>query len=61
MPAYTYLQPLTHLMKFYLPQWEVTKVKSLINFDMTLTVLNLQQKRPKGAKTKIQVKELREI
>ena len=46
-------------MKFYLLQWEVTKVKSLINFDMTLTVLNLQQKRPKSATTKIQVKRIK--
>ena len=39
-----------HLMKFYLLQWEVMKVKFLINFNMTLTVLNLHQKnRLKGA------------
>ena len=29
-----------HLMKFYLLQWEVMKVKFLINSNMTLTVLN---------------------
>ena len=46
-------------MKFYLRQWEVTKVNSLMNFDMTLTVLNLQQKRSKGATTKIQVKRIK--
>ena len=46
-------------MKFYLLQWEVAKVKSIMNFDMTLTVLNLQQKRPKGATTKIQVKRIK--
>ena len=40
-------------------QWEVAKVKSLMNFDMTLTVVNLQQKRPKGATTKIQVKRIK--
>ena len=33
-----------HLMKFYLLQWEVMKVKFLINSNMTLTVLNLHQK-----------------
>ena len=46
-------------MKFYLLQWEVAKVKSLMNFDVTLTVLNLQQKRPKVATTKIQVKRIK--
>ena len=30
-----------HLMKFHLLQWEVVKVKFLINSNMTLTVLNL--------------------
>ena len=39
-----------HLMKFYLLQWEVMKVKFLINSNMTLIVLNLHQKnRLKGA------------
>ena len=33
-----------HLMKFDLLQWEVVKVKFLMNFNMTLTVLNLHQK-----------------
>ena len=33
-----------HLMKFHLLQWEVIKVKFLINSNMTLTVLNLYQK-----------------
>ena len=33
-----------HLMKFHLLQWEVTKVKFLINSNMTLTVLNLHRK-----------------
>ena len=46
-------------MKFYVLQWEVAKVKSLINFDMTLTVLDWQQKRPKGATTKIQVNRIK--
>ena len=35
-------------------QWEVAKVKQLLNSNMTLTVLNLHQKTPKGATTKIQ-------
>ena len=46
-------------MKFYQLQWEVAQVKSLMNFDMTLTVLNLQQQRPKFATTKIQVKRIK--
>ena len=34
-----------HLMKFHLLQWEVVKVKFLVNSNiMTLTVLNLHQK-----------------
>ena len=33
-----------HLMKFHLLQWEVIKVKFLINSNMTLTVLNVHQK-----------------
>ena len=32
------------LMKFHPLQWEVVKVKFLINSDMTLTVRNLHQK-----------------
>ena len=35
---------MAHLMKFYLLQWEVMKVKFLINSNRTLTVLNLHQK-----------------
>ena len=46
-------------MKFYLLQWKVAKVKSLMNYYMTSTVLNLQQKRPKVATTKIQVKRIK--
>ena len=34
-----------HLMKYHLLQWEVVKVKFLMNSTMTLTVLNLHQKR----------------
>ena len=33
-----------HLMKFHLLQWEVVKVKFLMNSNMTATVLNLHQK-----------------
>ena len=33
-----------HLMKFHLLQWEVVKVKFLMNSNITLTVLNLHQK-----------------
>ena len=29
-------------------QWEVAKVKQLMNSNMTLTVLNLHQKTPRG-------------
>ena len=36
-------------------------VKQLMTSNMTLTVLNLHQKTPKGATTKIQVKDIREI
>ena len=45
-----------HLMQNHLLPWEVTKVKKLRNYNMTLTVLNLHQKTPKGATTKIQLK-----
>ena len=38
-----------HLMKYHLLQWEVVKVKFLMNSNMILTVLNLHQDRPKGA------------
>ena len=33
-----------HLMKFHLLQWEVIKVKFVIHFNITSTVLNLHQK-----------------
>ena len=49
-------KPVAHLMKYYLLQWEVAKVKPLMNSNITLTVLNLHQKIPKGATTKIRVK-----
>ena len=45
-----------HLMQYHLLQWEVAKVKQLMNSNMTLTVLNLHKKTPKVATTKIQVK-----
>ena len=49
-------KPVAHLMHYHLLQWEVAKVKPLMNSDITLTVLNLHQETPKGATTKIQVK-----
>ena len=48
--------PVAHLVQCHLLKWEVAKVKWLMNSNMTLTVLNLHQKTPKGATTKIQVK-----
>ena len=44
------------LVQYHLLQWEVAKVKWLMNSNTTLIVLNLHQKTPKGATTKIQVK-----
>ena len=49
-------KPAAHLMRYHLLQWEVAKVKWLMNSNMTLRVLNLHQNTPKGATTKIQVK-----
>ena len=49
-------KPVAHLMQYHLLQWEVAKVNRLMNSDITLIVLNLHQKTPKGATTKIQVK-----
>ena len=49
-------KPVTHLMHYNLSQWEVAKVKPVMNSNMTLAVLNLHQNTPKGATTKIQVK-----
>ena len=49
-------KPVAHLMQYHLLQWEVVKVKQLMNSNMTLTVLNLHQKTPKDATTNIQVK-----
>ena len=50
------VKPVAHLMQYHLLQWEVAKAKRLMISDMTLTVLNLHQKTPKGATPKIQVK-----
>ena len=49
-------KPVTHLMQYHLLQWEIAKLKPLMNSNMTLTVLNLHQKTPKRGTTKIQVK-----
>ena len=58
-------KPVAHLMQYHLLQREVAKVKQLMTSNITLTVLNLHQKTPKGATTKIQVKrykrDIREI
>ena len=45
-------------MKSYLLQCEVAKVKSSMNSNLTLIVLNLHKKTPKGATTNIQVKRI---
>ena len=39
-------KPAAHLMQYHLLQWEVAKVKQLMTSNMTLTVLNLNQKTP---------------
>ena len=49
-------KPVAHLMQYHLLQWEVAKLKQLMNSKMTLIVLNLHQKTPKSTTTKIQVK-----
>ena len=49
-------KPVTHLMQYHLLQLEVAKIKTLMNSNMTLIVLNLHQKTPKGAISKIQAK-----
>ena len=58
-------KPVARLMQYHLLQWEAAKVKQLMNSNMTLIVLNLHQKTPKGATTKIQLKgykrDIREI
>ena len=45
-----------HLMKFHLLQWEVIKVKFLINSNMTLTVLNLHQRQTQRCNKILKVK-----
>ena len=46
MNAYVWCwsKSVAHLMKFHLLQWEVVKVKFLMNSNMTFTVLYLHQK-----------------
>ena len=51
---WSWAKPVAHLMQYHPLKWEAAKVKRLMNSNMTLTVLN--QKTPKGATTKIQVK-----
>ena len=46
----------SHLMKFHLFQWEVVKVKFLMNSNMTLTVLNLHQKTDRRCNKILKVK-----
>ena len=60
MWQYMLIKPVAYLMKYNLLQWEVAKVKPLMNSNMIFTVLNLHQKTPKGAITKIQVKKIKE-
>ena len=38
---WSWAKPVAHLMQYHLLQWEVAKVKQLMNSNMTLTVLNL--------------------
>ena len=45
-----------HLMKFHLLQWEVVKVKFLMNSNMTLTVLNLHQKTDPKVQQDLKIK-----
>ena len=45
-----------HLMKFHLLQWEVVKVKFLMNSSMTLTVLNLHKKKTQRCNKILKVK-----
>ena len=52
---WNWAKAVAHLIQYHQLQCEVAKVKRLMNSNMTLTVLNLHQKTPKGATTKIQV------
>ena len=45
-----------HLMKYHLLQWEVIKVKFLINSNMTLTVFNLHHKTNPKERQDLKVK-----
>ena len=54
-------KPVAHMMKYHLLQWEVERVKPLMNSNMTLTVLNLHKKIQKCATTKIQERYKRDI
>ena len=47
---------MAHLMKFHLLQWEVVKVKFLMNSNMTLMVLNLHQKTDPNVQQDLKVK-----
>ena len=47
---------MAHLMKFRLLQWEVVKVKFLMNSNMTLTVLNRHQKTDPKVQQDLKVK-----
>ena len=40
-------KPVAHLIQYDPLQWEVAKVKRLMNSNMTLTELNLYQETPK--------------
>ena len=54
-------KPVAHLMQIPSVTMGSSKSKSkVMNSNMTLKVLNLHQKTPKGATTKIQVKDIRE-
>ena len=65
VPTIPVLPQHPYLMPYHLLQWEVAKIKQLMTSNMTLTVLNLHQKIPKGATIEIQVKtykrDIREI
>ena len=50
-------KPVALLMQYHLLQWEVAKVKRLMNSNMILTVLNL----PKVQQPRFKQKNIREI
>ena len=45
-----------YLMEFHLLQWEVVKVKFVMNSNMNLTVLNLHQKQSQRCNKILKVK-----